>query len=421
MKHSHHFQSLGTIAACLAALALAVQPAVSAAAKWTDRNEYDLVLNIRAEAAPQKRLTLLDQWKAKYPKTELQQARLELYLSAYQSLDDSPRMFAVAREMISGGSDSLVGLYWCTLLVPEAKEVSPDLLGAGEKAAGQLLAGLNTYLAADRKPAATPPEAWQKQRSEVEFLAHRALGWIQWQRADYAAAKAEFTKCLQQDPNSAEISAWFGAVLALDRQPANQVPALWHLARASSYRDAGALPDGQRRQLGTVLERLYSTYHGETAGLDRLRVASVAAAFPPAGFDIESASSAALRKQDEELNRTNPQLASWIRIRRRLEAPDGDAYFAASLLNTRLPLRLKGTLLRAIPAGKPKELVLGVGDASAEEVVLKLDTAFPNDAEAGTVLEFEGTIEAFTKAPFTLTVLANQEKIAGWPARQHRK
>jgi hypothetical protein len=378
---------LPAIAVCLAAIAIPAPGAVDA--KWTDRNEYDLVLNIRSEAAPQKRLALLDQWKAKYPKTELQQVRQELYLSAWQSLGDSPRMLAVAREMIAGSADNLVGLYWCTLLVPEAKEATPDLLGVGEKAAGQLLAGLDTYFAAARKPTATAPEAWQKRRAEVEFLAHRALGWIQWQRADYAAAEAEFTKCLQQDPTSAEISAWFGTVLALDRQPANQVPALWHMARASSYRAAGALPDAQRRQLGTVLERLYTTYHGETGGLDQLRTASVAAAFPPAGFDIESASAAALRKEDEELTRTNPQLASWVRIRRHLEAPDGDAYFA-SLHSNPLPMRLKGTLLKFTPANKPQELVLGVGDATTDEVVLKLETAFPNAAEAGTVLEFEG-------------------------------
>ena len=57
---------------CLIALAAcAAASAAPAPAKWTDRNEYDLVLTIRAEAAPQKRLALLDQWKAKYPKTEL--------------------------------------------------------------------------------------------------------------------------------------------------------------------------------------------------------------------------------------------------------------------------------------------------------------------------------------------------------------
>ena len=420
MKVSRHLQSLGAItAACLALIALPPKPAAgAAAAKWTDRSEYDLVLTIRAEAEPHKRLALLDQWKAKYPKTELQQVRQELFLSAWQSLGDSPRMLAVAREMISGAADNLVGVYWCTLLVPESKEVSPDLLDAGEKAARQLLAGLDTYFAPAVKPEGTPPEVWPKRRSEAELLAHRALGWIKWQRADYPAAETEFNTCLKQDPNRAEISAWLGAVLVLDKRSADQVPALWHLARAASYRGGGALPDAQRRQLGPLLERLYTAYHGETTGLDQLRIASVAATFPPAGFDIESASAALVRKQDEELTRTNPQLASWLRTRRRLEAPDGEAYFAASMRTTALPMRLKGTLLRATPAGKPAELVLGVGDAAAEEVILKLDTPFSHGAENGTVLEFEGTFEAFTKAPYTLTIMASREKIDGWPAKR---
>ncbi|MEO8367858.1 MAG: hypothetical protein ABI806_01490 [Candidatus Solibacter sp.] len=405
----------GAALACAAVFALAV-PAGAAPAKFTDRNEYDLVLTIRAEAAPQKRLLLLDQWKAKYPKTELLQVRHELYFSAYQSLGDNAHMLSVAREMVTAVGDNLVGLYWTTLLVPESKEVSPDLLGAGEKAAKQLLTGLDKYFGAAAKPAATTPEDWKKRRTEVELLAHRALGWIQWQRADYPGAEAEFSKALQIDPTAAEISAWYGTVLALDRTPGNQAAALWHLARAASYRDAGALPEGQRRQMNGLLERLYTSYHGDAAGLDQLKVAAAAAAKPPADFNVESASALALRKQDEELNRTNPQLAAWIRMRRKLESPEGDGYFA-TLKSTPLP-KLKGTLLRATPTNKPTELVLGVGDATAEEVILKLETAFKNEAEFGTVLEFEGTIDAFTKAPFSVTVLSSPDKVEGWPARR---
>ena len=318
--------------------------------------------------------------------------------------------------MVAAGGDNLVGLYWTTLLVPESQAAAPDLLEAGEKAARQLLAGLDKYFGAAAKPAATTPEAWKQRRTEVELLAHRALGWIQWQRSDYTGAEGEFTKYLAIDPNGAEISAWYGTVLALDKQPGNQVPALWQLARAASYRGSGALPDGQRRQLNGVLERLYTTYHGDDTGLDQLRVAAATATMPPPGYAIETASAVALRKQDEELNRTNPQLALWIRMRRRLESPEGDVYFGA-LRGTPLP-KLKGTLLRATPTNKPKELVLGVGDATAEEVTIKLETAFPNEAEFGTVLEFEGTIDAFTRAPFTLTVLSNPEMIEGWPARR---
>ena len=165
------------IAARLAALTLAGAPA-----KWTDRDEYDMVLTIRGEAAPRKRVVLLDQWKAKYPKTDLQQVRQELYFGAYQSLGDGARMLEVAREMVAGAADNLVGLYWVTLLIPEAKEASPELLEGGEKASRQLLSGLDTYFAAGSKPAATDPGAWQKRRGEVELLAHRTLSWIAWQR-----------------------------------------------------------------------------------------------------------------------------------------------------------------------------------------------------------------------------------------------
>jgi len=80
-----------------AAIFAMAMPAAAAPAKFTDRNEYDLVLTIRAEAATQKRLVLLDQWKAKYPKTELLQVRQELYFSAYQSLGDNVHMLSVAR------------------------------------------------------------------------------------------------------------------------------------------------------------------------------------------------------------------------------------------------------------------------------------------------------------------------------------
>ena len=371
--------------------------AISAfAANWTDRKEYDLALDIRAQISPQKRLGLLDQWKEKYPQSEYQQVRRELYLSTYQALGDNPRTLGVAGEILAAQPDSLVGAYWFSLLLPEAKAAPPEQLSLGEKAGRVLLAA--------PKPA-----------SGVELTAHRGLGWIDWQRGEYGPAEEEFRKCLQLDPNAAEISAWLGTVLALGQQPDKRVPALWHLARASAYQEAGSLPDGQRRQLGTVLERLYTSYHGDAGGLDQLRLAAAAAPFPPAGFDIESVAAAALRKQDEELSRTDPQLAAWVRIRRRLEAPDGDKYFSESLRDKPLP-RLKGTLIKSDPPDKPTVLTVGIADPAQPEIVLKLASELPNDAGPGTVLEFDGTPDSVARNPFALTVVSDPSKISGWPA-----
>jgi tetratricopeptide (TPR) repeat protein len=365
------------------------------AANWTDRKEYDLVLDIRAEVAPGPRIALLDQWKTAYPKSEFARVRLELYLVAYQALGDSPHTLGVASELLADQPDSLVGAFWFALLLPEQAAPSPEQLALGEKAAGRLLTP---------KPAAG-----------VELIAHRTLGWIHWQRGELPPAEEEFRKCLDLDPTDAEISAWLGTVLALGQQPDKRVPALWQLARASAYRDSGALSDGLRRQYGEVLDRLYASYHGDSSGLEQLRTAAAAALFPPAGFDIETVAAAALRKQDEELTRINPQLAAWVRIRQKLEAPAGGEYFASTLHNNPLP-RLKGTLITAEPAGKPNALTIGVIDPAQPEIVLKLATAFPNDAAAGTILEFEGTADAVARNPFALTLLSDPSKISGWPA-----
>jgi len=389
--------------------------AAALAASWTDRREYDLVLKIRAEASPRKRVALLDEWKEKYPKTELRQVRNELYLAAYESMGNTSEALRVAREVLADHPDNLVGLYWCTLLAPETREPPPELFTAADQAARRLLAGLDGYFSAENKPASMADDRWQKQKHEVELLAHRALAWIQWQRGDYAAAEDELTRCLRQDPKDAEISAWFGIVLTLEKQPEKQSAAFWHMARAASVRDEGALPDTQQREMNATLERLYAAYHGDGEGLDQLRALAAEGVFPPAGFKIESKAEIDARRAEEELRRTNPELAAWLQIRKRLEAPDGEAYFAASLHNTALP-RLKGSLIRFSPDKKPDELVLGMSDPAAEEVILKLSAPMPNVAETGTQLSFEGTADSFSRSPFSLTVTIDPEKIGGWPA-----
>ncbi len=377
------------------------------AANWTDRSEYDLVLTIRAEAAPQKRVALLDQWKEKYPQSELRQMRRELYLQAYQSQGDGPKMLAMAEEMIGEQPDNFIGLYWCTVLIPAGKDAAPDRLKIGETAARQLLAGLNGYF-----PTATDPE-----KARVGLLAHRALGWVEWQRGDYAAAEKEFAENLHQNPKDGEMCAWLGIVMALQKTPEKLVPSFWYLARAASLRDEGALQEGQRRQVDTLLEKLYVSYHGEPEGLEKLQVDAAANPDPPAGFTVDSAQVIADRKAEEELERTNPELAAWKKLRKRLDAPDGDTYFTESVRNTPLP-KLKGTLIRATPARRPQELVVWIGAPNTEEITLKLSAPFPNEADPGTVLEFEGVPDAFTKSPFTMLINVERDQVDGWPGRR---
>jgi hypothetical protein len=403
---------LAPLRRCLAVALLPVLAASAwAMAGWTDRNEYDLVLKIRVEASPQKQLELLNQWKQKYPQSEMRQVRRELFLAAYQASGDVVHMFETAREMLGEEPNNFVGVYWSALLLPEIKDNKPETLDVGEKAARQLQAGLDTYFAPSQKPEGVADADWQKQKSAAGLLALRAIGWVAWQRGDFAAAESSFTAYLNQEPKSAELASWLGYVLAYQNKA---IPAAWQLARASSMHDEGALPEVWRRQVDELVDRLYTTYHGDSDGLDKLKTASAASPFPPADFQVESADAIKQRKAEEALTQADPELAAWLRIFKQLSGPDAEKYFLESMKPSPLPM-LRGTVIRCTPAGKPSEVLLGLTSATAEEVVLKVSAPFANSAEPGTQIHFQGTADTFTKDPFRLTVLADRANVTGWP------
>jgi len=270
------------------------------AANWTDRKEYDLVLNIRAETSPQKRLGLLDQWKSEYPKSELGQARLELYLATYQALGDSPHTLSVAGRCWRPSRTTRLARIGSPYCCRKKSRPYPSNWLWARRPAVNCLRTRNRPAVSNRWPTAR----WAgfigngantrrpKRSSKVlasESHRRRDIGLAGHGTRDRAAADKRVPRC--------------GSLRAL---------------RLTRIRGTA---DGCGRQFGEVLERLYTSYHGNSSGLDQLRTAAAAAPFPPVGFDIESVAAAALRKQDEELSRTNPQLLAWVRMRQKLELP----------------------------------------------------------------------------------------------------
>lgn len=390
------------------ALTFTLASAAYGASAWTDRREYNEVLAIRSEAAPLKRLDLLNQWRKDYPKSALAQARNQLFLSTYQSLGDPAKMLDSALAMLAAQPDNPVGLYWCTVLVPLASNPRPEVLEIGAQASRKILAGLDALFADSKRPPSVLSAAWEKQKVSTELLAHRALGWIEWQRSNYPEAEKELTAGLRKDPANAELAAWLGIVLSLQKEKV--VPAVWQFSRAGSLRQAGALPDDRRLQFNGLAESVYVSYHGAPDGLDQIRAKAAQEPFAPADLAVESAGVIAARRMDEEMERTNPQLFAWVKIKRELLRTD-------TLPAGPLP-KLKGMVISCTPANRPAQVVLGLTNAVNEEVTLKLSTPLKNDAEPGTEIEFdEGTAAAFQREPFNLTIQVEPAKITGWPAK----
>jgi hypothetical protein len=396
---------------------IALTATLVSAQTWADRSEYDLALAVRAQPAPAARLKLLEEWKSKYPNSEMRHARAELALSAAQSAGETKAMLQAATEMVEADPKSFPGLFWTMVLQPGSGASDAGSLTRTASAANQVLALAPAYFAS---PAAgVTGDAAAAERTRVESMAMRTRGWVLWQQGKTEAAEKDFKASIESDPASATASAWLGSLLASTRLPERQTEALWHLARAAFLDGEGTLPSAQRREVRQLLDAAYASYHGSAEGLDDIGQKTRTSALPPAGFKVESSGEAFQRKQDEEMARTNPELFEWVKIRRRLLAPDGETQFQ-SMTGAPFP-RLSGAVVRCNAASRVSEVVLGLTDAVVEELVMKLDSPLPKCAEPGTRVQFQGTPTAFTREPFLVTVQVNAGAIEGWPAAPGRK
>lgn len=386
------------------AIALCV-PAV--AQEWTNRAEYDLVLDLRAESDPARRLALLNEWKKQYPASKNARVRAEMSLGAAEAMNDPAQIRSFAKELLAADPNAFAGLYWTTLLGPQARSASPAELSATADAAKRLLLNSAAFFNANKAGPGT--------RESAEWLAHRTLGWVAWQRGAYDEAATEFQRCLQKTPADGEIAAWLGSVLALQDTP---VKSIWYLARASYLQGDGALSGQNARQVRDLLEGLYVRYHGSLDSLEAIGQGARVAAAMPADFRIESAAELTLRKRDEELLRTNPDLAPWLTLKRRLEAADGEAHFQ-TLMTT--PLRLKGLVLECRFQAPATEVDVALDDPAAAGVTLTLDTAFAVCAPSGTPIEFEALPQTMSKSPFKLGMKTTRDKVTGWPEPPAKK
>jgi len=415
-------QKSKAIVAVVLGLALGLGAAWGQAQKkqeWKDRAEYDLYMAITKEANAEARLKLLDQWKEKYAATDFTLLRLQTYLATYQQSGRTADILSTARAILESQPKDIRILSTVAYFTTTLPKPSPDDLGAGEKAAQGVVGLLDAEFTPDKKPANVSEADWKKSRAATEAMAYRTLGWVVMQRKDFAAAEKAFTQTLQVNSEQGEVSYWLGQVILYQKKAERQIDALFHFARAATYTGAGALSPQGRQQVEAYLAKAYRTYHGDESGLKEIHDLARASVFPPAGFTIKSSAEIEADKR-EALAKADPALALWGNIRESLTAEGGEKYFTDSMKSALIPpdsmSPFKGALIRHDPAKNPKTLVLGIQDPNKADVTLKLEEPMTGVAPAGTVLQFRGAPESFTKEPFMVTFEVDKEALTGWPA-----
>ncbi|HVN07310.1 MAG TPA: hypothetical protein VMT86_22980 [Bryobacteraceae bacterium] len=402
-------------------LAQSSQPANSSqtapAAKkkqYKDQQEYTLYDSATKEKDPNKKLALLNTWKEKYPESDFKQERLLLYLTTYQSLNQAAKMVDTAKDLLTIDPKDITALYWITFLAPSLNNTSADGLATTTQAANGLLNA--------EKPANTKDEDWKVAKTNLDAIAYKTLGWVAMAQKNNADAEQDLKKSLAANPNAGEATYWLGQVVLArsiaEKKPEMQSEALYYFARAAAYDGQGALDPALRKKVDDYLTKAYTTLHGDTTGLADLKTMAKANPMPPADFKIKTAAEIAAEKE-EELKKTNPQLALWLNIKGQLLSPDGQTYFDSSMKGAAVP-KLKGWLVSAKPAARSKELLVSMESKDgAPNVTLKLvgtdDTtpiALTGKPVLGEEIQFEGIGESFTKDPtFMVTFDVQKAKI----------
>jgi tetratricopeptide (TPR) repeat protein len=374
--------------------------------KVKDQGEYDLYNAALKDIQTQnwnKAVTDLDAWKQKYPDSDFKSERLAYYVTAYQGLQQWPKVIATSKQILATDPKDITSLYWLTFLTPMLNDNSAPVLETGEKAANGLLAA--------ERPEKTPEANWATAKKSFDLIGHKTLGWIAMQRKQQDAAEKEFIQCLKMDPNQGEIAYWLGSVIIAQQKPERYSEAMFAFAHAAAFDGPGALPPAGRQQADSYLATVYKKYHGGDPSLDQLKEMAKATPFPPDGFKIKTTDEISAAK-DEQFKKEHPHLALWMGIKENLAGADGAQYFESSVKGAAVP-QLKGTVVSAKPALNSKELVVALSDATTPEVTLKLDEALAGKPKVGSVIDFEGVPSAFTKDPFMLTFDVEKAKISG--------
>ena len=153
--------------------------------------------------------------------------------------------------------------------------LTPDVLANGERAAKELL-GMD-------RPTAIPEDRWEADRA----AAYKTLGWAGIMSGDGEGAERAFLKCLQITPSDAEVSYEVVRSIYIQRAPAREPDAIFHLARAAVYEGPGALSASRREGMEMTLKSSYERYHGrDPAGLENIKSLARTRALPPPGFTI---------------------------------------------------------------------------------------------------------------------------------------
>ncbi len=379
----------------VAGLGWAQSPAAPAADPAKARADYDAYAAISKETDPVKRLAMLDDWTQKSPDTTYKTQRNYLYIDSYSRIGAA----------VLGGTPTV------------------DQLAAAEKADHTVIDKADTLFSADMKPVnaqGTPitDAQWAQAKSAVLLAANQSLAAIYLARKDYPSLEKQDAKLIEMNPGDAKATLQMGTAIYLGGKVERHPEAFYQYARAVSITGPGALDPATKKSTDDYLTRAYKGYHGDTKGLDDMKAMAAKSPMPPSDFHVESVTDISKKEiaNEEEFNKSHPEIIEWRNVKAALNAPEGETYFNKQMKGAAFP-KTKG---KVVAQSGPKEVTVSVDNATPEtaarpEVTLKFtDATIKTAPTPGTDVTFtDAEPISYTKDPYMIVFDVEKANVEG--------
>lgn len=394
----------GTLGVHPSAASPAPAPAAPQAKKqqWKSRAEYDAFQAFVKEKDAKKRISLIQAFIEKYPKSDFLANAYVAEMQTYAQLSQTDQAIAAAKKALGADANNLDALSYLSFTFPYTFKASDGSASTELSEAKQHAQHGLEVLQNLQKPdgvSAEEFEAYVKPKTKRAVF-NIALGFVAVQQKDYNQAVKSLEAAAQDEPNNVLIYSLLGQSY-YNESPRDTNKAIWYLARATSLAESSNNPNATR--LKKFYDELYESQHGSNAGADKVLAQAKTTSTIPADFSVAP--------PPEHAKTGNVNLDAFYKIEDAIAVGGDTAQQNWAQLKGQ-PLGLVGHVDSVQPGSDPKTYQVRVDvtppSQSTEgtyDIVLEDSQAGVNLLQPGDPLRFQGTIASYSTDPnFTLTL-----------------
>jgi tetratricopeptide (TPR) repeat protein len=392
----------GTLTVHPSAASPAPAPAAPQAKKpqWASRAEYDAFQAFAKETDLQKKVSLIQAFVEKYPKSDFLANAYLVEMQAYVQLNKIDQAIASAKKVLGADPDNLAALYYLSYSFPYTFKPG-DASASSELSEAQKTAhhGLE-LLQSEQKREGESQEQFEARMKQERGAFNVAIGFIAVQQKDYNQAIKSLEAAAQDEPKNVTVNSLLGEAF-YNESPRDINKAIWYLARATTLAEDANNPNAA--QLKKFYDQVYEAQHGSNAGADKLLAQAKSTATIPADFSVAA--------PPEHAKTGNVNLDAFYKIEDAI-AVGGDTAEQNWAQLKGQPLGLVGHVDSVAPGPDPNTYLVRVDvtpDSQSKEgtfdIVLQDSQPGVKLLQAGDPLRFQGNLASYSTDPnFTLTL-----------------